>query len=86
MEPLRIELHHGALRGRHRIYVAVRADISNEPTATLQGVTAVRAYFAKGLAAYPELLRIPRCADRSEQCDAVLSERQCQACGGNDEP
>ena len=29
--------------------------LANEPTATLQGATAVRAYFAKGLVAYPEL-------------------------------
>lgn len=29
--------------------------LANEPTATLQGTTALRAYFAKGLAAYPDL-------------------------------
>ncbi|HKN85769.1 MAG TPA: nuclear transport factor 2 family protein [Nitrospiraceae bacterium] len=29
--------------------------LANEPTGTLQGTSALRAYFARGLAAYPEL-------------------------------
>jgi len=55
VEPPRPGRDHAPLRAGDRVHLAVRAGAAGEVSGTLYGLEALRAYFARALAAYPDL-------------------------------